>query len=230
MSRRSRSSPPRSGTRSSRSTCPRPSTPRGGAARACAGKGWGRIINIASAHGLVASPFKSAYVAAKHGVLGLTKIVALETAEDGITCNAICPGYVRTPLVEKQIDDQAKAHGIARDEVIARRPAEAAADQAVRRRRRTGRAGACSCAATGGLDHRHRAAHRRRLDRALREATMDGARSRLARRARATTSSASTSPCRAAARTAPSPGACSIACSRTSGSRSRRSAGLRPVR
>jgi 3-hydroxybutyrate dehydrogenase len=79
---------------------------------------WGRIINIASAHGLVASPFKSAYVAAKHGMVGLTKVTALETAEDGITCNAICPGYVWTPLVEAQIEDQAKAHGIARDKVI----------------------------------------------------------------------------------------------------------------
>jgi len=82
--------------------------------------GWGRIVNIASAHGLVASPFKSAYIAAKHGVVGLTKTVALETAQLAITCNAICPGYVRTPLVEKQIDDQAKVHGIARDEVIER--------------------------------------------------------------------------------------------------------------
>jgi len=81
-------------------------------------KGWGRVINVASAHALVASPYKAAYVAAKHGMLGLTKVTALETAEDGITCNAICPGYVRTPLVEKQIDDQAKAHGIARDKVI----------------------------------------------------------------------------------------------------------------
>jgi 3-hydroxybutyrate dehydrogenase len=79
---------------------------------------WGRIINIASAHGLVGSAFKSAYVAAKHGMLGLTKVTALETAEMGITCNAICPGYVRTPLVEKQIDDQAKAHGITRDKVV----------------------------------------------------------------------------------------------------------------
>ena len=81
-------------------------------------RGWGRIINIASAHGLVASPFKSAYVAAKHGVLGLTKTVALETAKLPITCNAICPGYVLTPLVEKQIEDQARAHGIPRAEVI----------------------------------------------------------------------------------------------------------------
>src|SRR5436853_1434117 len=79
---------------------------------------WGRIINIASAHALVASPFKSAYVAAKHGILGLTKVTALETAEQGITCNAICPGYVYTPLVEAQIDGQAKTHGIPRERVI----------------------------------------------------------------------------------------------------------------
>jgi len=80
--------------------------------------GFGRIINIASAHGLVASPFKSAYVAAKHGIVGLTKVVALETAESNITCNAICPGYVYTPLVEAQIDGQAKSHGIPREQVI----------------------------------------------------------------------------------------------------------------
>jgi 3-hydroxybutyrate dehydrogenase len=79
---------------------------------------WGRIINLASAHGLVGSAFKSAYVAAKHGMLGLTKVTALETAEMGITCNAICPGYVYTPLVEAQIDGQAKAHGIPREQVI----------------------------------------------------------------------------------------------------------------
>ncbi len=81
-------------------------------------RGWGRVINIASAHGLIASPFKSAYVAAKHGMVGLTKVVALEGAEHGITANAICPGYVWTPLVEQQIEDQAKSHGIARDAVI----------------------------------------------------------------------------------------------------------------
>jgi len=81
-------------------------------------RGYGRVINVASAHGLVASPFKSAYVAAKHGMVGLTKVAALEGAEFGITANAICPGYVWTPLVEKQIDDQAKSHGIARDAVI----------------------------------------------------------------------------------------------------------------
>jgi len=79
---------------------------------------WGRIINIASAHGLVASPFKSAYVAAKHGVVGLTKSVALEVAESPITCNAICPGYVKTPLVEGQIRDQAKAHHMPEAQVV----------------------------------------------------------------------------------------------------------------
>ncbi|MCB9978424.1 MAG: 3-hydroxybutyrate dehydrogenase [Rhodospirillales bacterium] len=81
-------------------------------------KKWGRIINIASAHGLVASPFKSAYVAAKHGLVGLTKTVALEVATDGVTCNAICPGYVNTPLVQGQIKDQAKTHNIPEDRVI----------------------------------------------------------------------------------------------------------------
>lgn len=81
-------------------------------------RGFGRIINVASAHGLVASPFKSAYVAAKHGVVGLTKTVALEGAEYGVTCNAICPGYVKTPLVEKQIPDTAKARGMSEEEVV----------------------------------------------------------------------------------------------------------------
>jgi len=81
-------------------------------------KKWGRIINIASAHGLVASPFKSAYVAAKHGMVGLTKTVALEVAEQGITCNAICPGYVKTPLVEGQIADQAKTRNMDPDDVV----------------------------------------------------------------------------------------------------------------
>ncbi len=90
-------------------------------------RNWGRIVNIASAHGLVASPFKSAYVAAKHGVVGLTKTVALEVAETGITCVAICPGYVRTPLVENQIRDQAKVHGkpeaeVIRDVILAAQP------------------------------------------------------------------------------------------------------------
>ena len=80
--------------------------------------GGGRIVNIASAHGLVASPFKSAYVSAKHGIMGLTKTVALELAREKITCNAICPGYVLTPLVEAQIPDQMKAHKMDRETVI----------------------------------------------------------------------------------------------------------------
>jgi len=79
---------------------------------------WGRVINVASLHGKVASPFKSAYVSAKHGVLGFTKVLALEVAEHNITSNAICPAYVRTPLVEKQIDEQAHRHGISPEEVI----------------------------------------------------------------------------------------------------------------
>jgi 3-hydroxybutyrate dehydrogenase len=81
-------------------------------------QGRGRIVNLASAHGLVASPFKSAYVAAKHGIVGFTKSAALELARSGVTVNAICPGYVRTPLVEAQIADQAKARGIPEDRVI----------------------------------------------------------------------------------------------------------------
>lgn len=80
--------------------------------------GWGRIVNIASAHALVASPYKSAYVAAKHGIAGFTKTVALEVAEAGITANAVCPGYVLTPLVEKQIPDTAKARGITEEQVV----------------------------------------------------------------------------------------------------------------
>ena len=80
--------------------------------------GFGRIINISSVHGLRASEYKSAYVSAKHGVIGLTKVLGLEGAEFNITCNAICPGYVKTPLVEGQIEDQAKAHNMSKDEVV----------------------------------------------------------------------------------------------------------------
>lgn len=80
--------------------------------------GWGRVINIASAHGLTASPYKSAYIAAKHGIVGLSKTTALETAKEPITCNAICPGYVLTPIVEKQIPDTMKEYGMSREEVI----------------------------------------------------------------------------------------------------------------
>jgi 3-hydroxybutyrate dehydrogenase len=82
------------------------------------GRGWGRIINVASAHGLVASPFKSAYVAAKHGVLGLTKSVALEVARTGVTCNAICPGFVRTPLAEAQVKPLAEQHGVSEEKAL----------------------------------------------------------------------------------------------------------------
>lgn len=81
-------------------------------------RNWGRIINVASAHALVASPYKSAYVAAKHGIVGLTKTVALETAEHGITANAICPGYVLTPLVEKQIPETARARMLTEEQVV----------------------------------------------------------------------------------------------------------------
>ena len=80
--------------------------------------GWGRVVNVASAHGLTASPYKSAYVAAKHGVVGLSKTTALETAGQGITCNAICPGYVLTPLVEAQIPDTMKKYNMNREDVI----------------------------------------------------------------------------------------------------------------
>jgi 3-hydroxybutyrate dehydrogenase len=81
-------------------------------------QGWGRVINVSSAHGLRASPFKAAYVSAKHGLEGLSKVIALEGAEHGVTSNCVNPAYVRTPLVEKQIADQAKAHGIGEDEVV----------------------------------------------------------------------------------------------------------------
>jgi len=81
-------------------------------------QGWGRIVNVASAHGLTASPYKSAYVSAKHGLVGLTKVTGLEAAGRGVTANAICPGYVLTPLVEAQIPDQMKAHGMDRETVI----------------------------------------------------------------------------------------------------------------
>ena len=81
-------------------------------------RGWGRIINMSSIHGLVASPYKSAYVSAKHGLIGLTRTVALEAGEHGVTVNAICPGFTRTPLVEGQIEDQARTRGIRVDEVM----------------------------------------------------------------------------------------------------------------
>jgi 3-hydroxybutyrate dehydrogenase len=84
------------------------------------GRRWGRVVNISSIHGMVASPYKSAYISAKHGIIGFTRTLALEVAEHGITANAICPGYVRTPLVENQIADQARVHGIPPAEVVER--------------------------------------------------------------------------------------------------------------
>jgi 3-hydroxybutyrate dehydrogenase len=81
-------------------------------------RGWGRIINMASVHALVASPYKSAYISAKHGLLGFTRTVALEAGDKGVTCNAICPSYVRTPLVDRQIDDLARENHIPREEVV----------------------------------------------------------------------------------------------------------------
>ena len=80
--------------------------------------GWGRIVHVSSVHGHRASAYKAAYVSAKHGLEGLSKVIALEAADKGVTSNTICPGYVRTPLVEGQISDQAKSHGIAEDEVL----------------------------------------------------------------------------------------------------------------
>ena len=157
-SARSRASRPRSMTRSSRSTSRPPATRSRAAFAPMKEAGFGRIINVASAHGLVASPFKSAYVAAKHGVIGLTKTVALEGAEHGITCNAICPGYVWTPLVENQIDDTAKARGISREAGDPRRAARRPAEQALRRGRGAGRARRLPVRPRRPLDHRHRAA------------------------------------------------------------------------
>ena len=128
---------------------------------------WGRIVNIASAHALVASPYKSAYVAAKHGVAGLTKTVALEVATQGITMNAICPGYVWTPLVERQIPDTAKARGHHRGAGDQRRTAARAADEEVR----AGRRGRCADAVPrerrGGFDYGSRDPDRRWLDGAV---------------------------------------------------------------
>ena len=130
--------------------------------------GWGRIVNVASAHGLVASPFKAAYVAAKHGVVGLTKVTALETAEENITCNAICPGYVWTPLVEAQIEGREVAWDPARGG-DPRRASRAAAEQALRDRRGDRRADGLPHERSRGFDHRDGAAGRRRLDRSLKK-------------------------------------------------------------
>ena len=130
-------------------------------------RGLGRIVNISSAHGLIASPFKSAYVAAKHGIVGFTKVIALEGAEAGVTTNAICPGYVWTPLVEKQIDDQAKAHNIPRDQVIRDVLLKNQPNKRFAAVEEIGALTVFLCSENGALDHRHGPAGRWRLDRAL---------------------------------------------------------------
>ncbi len=127
-------------------------------------KKWGRILNIASAHALVASPFKSAYVAAKHGIAGLTKTVALEVATQGITMNAICPGYVWTPLVEKQIPDTAKARGLTEAQVISDVLLHAQPTKQFVQVVRSGGARDVSRERCGRIDHRRSHSHRRRLD------------------------------------------------------------------
>jgi NAD(P)-dependent dehydrogenase (short-subunit alcohol dehydrogenase family) len=126
-------------------------------------KGWGRIINTASAHSLVASPNKSAHVAAKHGVAGFTKTIALEAAKDGVTVNCISPGYVWTPLVENQIghDEGPQSDPRAGHE---RRAAGRPANQALRNGRRSGKPGALSDVRRCGLDHRRQPVDGRRLD------------------------------------------------------------------
>ena len=125
---------------------------------------WGRIVNTASAHSLVASPFKSAYVAAKHGLAGLTKTVALELATFGVTANCISPGYVWTPLVENQIPDTMKARGLTREQVIDDVMLRGAADQAVRHRRPGRRARRLSLLGRRRADHGRQPVDRRRLD------------------------------------------------------------------
>ncbi len=128
-------------------------------------QGYGRVINISSVHGLRASPFKSAYVTAKHGLEGLSKVIALEGAARGVTSNCISPGYVRTPLVEKQIADQARVHGIPEDQVLGVGHPGRECGQAAGRAGRGGRAGALAGGSAGRHGHRHDVHARRRLDR-----------------------------------------------------------------
>ena len=130
-------------------------------------QGRGRIVNMASAHGLVASPFKSAYVAAKHGIIGFTKTVALELARDNITCNAICPGFVETPIVAKQIADQARTRNMSEDQVLTDVILGRPADQAVRHDRGTDRHLPLSGQRPGRLGQWRQLLHRRRLDRTI---------------------------------------------------------------
>jgi 3-hydroxybutyrate dehydrogenase len=130
-------------------------------------QGRGRIVNMASAHGLVASPFKSAYVAAKHGIVGFTKTVALELAQDNITCNAICPGFVETPIVEKQIADQARTRGISKEQVLHDVILAAQPTKTVRDDRPVGGPLPLSGQRPGRLGQWRQLLHRRRLDRAI---------------------------------------------------------------
>ena len=136
-------------------------------------RGWGRIINIASAHGLVASAEKAAYVAAKHGVVGLTKVVAIETADHGITCNAICPGWVMTPLVAQQVEARANAAGKSIDEADARIRRREAADGPLYPPGRHRRAGGIPGWRCGRHHHRRQLFDRRRLDRPMSAITAD---------------------------------------------------------
>ena len=166
-SRRSRIFRSRNGTRSSRSTCPPPSTRSAPPSPGMKARKWGRIISTASAHSLVASPFKSAYVSAKHGLAGLTKTVALELATFGVTANCISPGYVWTPLVEKpdpRHDEGARHDARAGDQ---RRDPRRPADQAIRHRRPGRRARRLSLLGRRRADHRRQPLDRRRLDRGL---------------------------------------------------------------
>jgi 3-hydroxybutyrate dehydrogenase len=198
-------------------------------------RNWGRIINVASAHGLVASPYKAAYVSAKHAVVGLTKTVALEIARTPITCNAVCPGFVRTPLAEAQVGPLAEKHGVSEGSGADRLLAGEAALQALGRGGGRGAHGALPRRPRQRRGERRGALHRRRLagglmaDRELpdvpapaaaREA-VDAPRRRPDRRRTPPSRprrGASTSRCKAAARTAPSPGACWSGCWRTTGS------------
>ena len=192
-------------------------------------RGWGRIISTASAHSLVASPFKSAYVSAKHGIAGLTKTVALELATHGVTVNCISPGYVWTPLVERQIPDTMKTRGLTREQVIndvlltaqptkqfvtVEQVAALRASSCAPTRRARSPAPTCRWTAAGRRNERARG-----LAPAAPCAGSPGPRPRRSCR----------SPCRAAARTAPSPGACSTPSSRMAGSPSRRSPAPAPA-
>jgi 3-hydroxybutyrate dehydrogenase len=155
------------GTRSSPSTSARPSTPCAPRCPACSKRNWGRIINVASVHGLVASAQKSAYVAAKHGIVGLTKVAALENATTGVTVNAICPGWVLTPLVQKQVDARAAADGVDNEEAKRRTAGREAAVAAVHHARAAGRTGAVHVFGRRRQRARRGLAGGRRLDRAV---------------------------------------------------------------